>query len=65
MMPLLQSRHGVMGASRGAEVLQALPLARFEWEMTFLILLATATPTGGIPSEFAGPRGAGRTRARE
>jgi hypothetical protein len=34
-------------------------LAPFEGEMTLLILLATPTPTGGIPSEFACPRGGG------
>jgi hypothetical protein len=54
-----------MGSSRGADSLHALPLVSFEREMTFLVLLAAATPAGGIPSELACPRGAGRTRARE
>src|SRR6266540_6734350 len=51
LLPLLQGRNGVMVSSRGADSLHTLPLVRFEREMTFFILLATATPTGGIPAE--------------
>src|SRR3712207_4863546 len=54
-----------MVSCRGAEAIASLPLARFEREVTFLVLLAAATPTGGIPSEFAGPRRAGRMCARD
>jgi hypothetical protein len=45
--------------SRGAGVIPARSLGPFERGMTLLILLATATPTGGIPAEFACPWGRG------
>jgi hypothetical protein len=64
MRPLLRSRYSVMVSSRGAEASYALPLARFEREVALLILLTAATPTGGIPAEFARPCGSRRTWAR-
>jgi hypothetical protein len=57
-MPRLRRRPGRMVPSRRAAVIQLFSLATFEREMTLLILLSTATPTGGIPTEFAGPQGA-------
>ena len=62
-MLLMWSYQGGMVLIHSAELIYTLPLPRFKREMTLLILLATATPTGGIAAEFAGPRGHGRTWA--